>query len=316
MGFKYKERAKNHKRGESESLALAVTVNKTTEEIKLGKQATTDMKIRDQTPADLSRCKEDCKEELQGGNPDSKPTPLKLGFTKHIAQAHFGYECITFSTYPFTRKITPRRMMQKAKPSRNFARTAFRFIIPYQNKARTFCQFIALLVELQYLHDYVGISAGAGLTTTPLLNFSGVLGSGFFSIGTDISFDVGARQFAKYNAGLSFNTAILITSLTLNDKGDTLRASCHHTISPLTDTAIAAELTHKFLRNETTLTFGTQHAFFPITLVKARASSNGRLGALVQQELFPSFLLTVAGDVDVWDVMRSAKLGLSLAFRP
>ncbi|XP_028051765.1 mitochondrial outer membrane protein porin of 36 kDa-like isoform X3 [Camellia sinensis] len=171
-------------------------------------------------------------------------------------------------------------------------------------------------VELQYLHDYVGISAGAGLTTTPLLNFSGVLGSGFFSIGTDISFDVGARQFAKYNAGLSFNTAILITSLTLNDKGDTLRASCHHTISPLTDTAIAAELTHKFLRNETTLTFGTQHAFFPITLVKARASSNGRLGALVQQELFPSFLLTVAGDVDVWDVMRSAKLGLSLAFRP
>ncbi|CAL5327152.1 unnamed protein product [Camellia sinensis] len=172
------------------------------------------------------------------------------------------------------------------------------------------------IVELQYLHDYVGITAGAGLTTTPLLNFSGVLGSGFFSIGTDISFDVGARQFAKYNAGLSFNTAILITSLTLNDKGDTLRASCHHTISPLTDTAIAAELTHKFLRNETTLTFGTQHAFFPITLVKARVSSNGRLGALVQQELFPSFLLTVAGDVDVWDVMRSAKLGLSLAFRP
>ncbi|KAI8018352.1 hypothetical protein LOK49_LG04G01962 [Camellia lanceoleosa] len=184
-------------------------------------------------------------------------------------------------------------------------RTGFRFIMPYQNK-----------VELQYLHDYVGITAGAGLTTTPLLNFSGVLGSGFFSIGTDISFDVGARQFAKYNAGLSFNTAILITSLTLNDKCDTLRASCHHTVSPLTNTAIAAELTHKFLRNETTLTFGTQHAFFPITLVKARASSNGRLGALVQQELFPSFLLTVAGDVDVWDVMRSAKLGLSLAFRP
>ncbi|KAF5960725.1 hypothetical protein HYC85_001934 [Camellia sinensis] len=100
-----------------------------------------------------------------------------------------------------------------------------------------------------------------------------------------------------------------------NDKGDTLRASCHHTICPLTNTAIAAELTHKFLRNETTLTFGTQHVFFPITLVKARASSNGRLGALVQQELFPSFFLTVARDVDVWDVMRSTKLELSLAFR-
>ncbi|GMP26763.1 hypothetical protein CsSME_00003066 [Camellia sinensis var. sinensis] len=77
-----------------------------------------------------------------------------------------------------------------------------------------------------------------------------IIGSSFFSIGTDISIDVGARQFAKYNASLSFNTAILIISLTL--------ASCHHTICPLTNITIAAELTHKFLRNETTLTFGTK----------------------------------------------------------
>ncbi|KAI8008770.1 hypothetical protein LOK49_LG07G00229 [Camellia lanceoleosa] len=47
MGFKYKERAMNHKGGESESFTLAV--NETREEIILGKQATTDMKIRDQT---------------------------------------------------------------------------------------------------------------------------------------------------------------------------------------------------------------------------------------------------------------------------
>lgn len=100
--------------------------------------------------------------------------------------------------------------------------------------------------------------------------------------------------------------------------GDTLRASCYSSISPLTKTAIAAEFNHQYSRNETTLTFGAQHAIFPVTLVKARASSDGTLGALIQQQLFSSFFLTIAGDVDTRasDNRKISKLGMSLAFRP
>ncbi|XP_058228029.1 mitochondrial outer membrane protein porin of 36 kDa-like isoform X2 [Rhododendron vialii] len=175
-------------------------------------------------------------------------------------------------------------------------------------------------VELQYSHDYAGITAGIRLAENSLLNFSVVTGNSLLSIGADLSFIPATRQLDNYNAGLSFNIAILNASLTLNDMGDKLRASCYSSISPLTKTAIAVELDHQFSRNESTLTFGAQHAIFPVTLVKARASSNGKLGALIQQQLFPSFFLTIAGDVDTQHSVNSvttiSKLGMSLAFRP
>ncbi|KAI7984765.1 hypothetical protein LOK49_LG14G00755 [Camellia lanceoleosa] len=185
-------------------------------------------------------------------------------------------------------------------------RTASRFITPFQNK-----------VELQYLHDHARITAGINLAANTPLNFSGVVGNSFFSIGTDLSFDMVKKKFEKWDAGLSFNTAILIASLTLDDMGDTLSGSCYYTVSPQTNTAFGTELSHKFMSNETTFTLATQHSLFPITLVKTRVSSNGKVGALIQQQLFPSlFFFTIAGDVDVRDVSRTAKLGLSLAVKP
>ncbi|MBA0758596.1 hypothetical protein Gotri_021576, partial [Gossypium trilobum] len=43
-------------------------------------------------------------------------------------------------------------------------------------------------VELQYLHEYAGISSSIGLTANPIVNFSGVLGTNVLALGTDISF--------------------------------------------------------------------------------------------------------------------------------
>ncbi|KAF7136208.1 hypothetical protein RHSIM_Rhsim08G0159600 [Rhododendron simsii] len=196
-------------------------------------------------------------------------------------------------------------------------RTACRFIIPYQNEEDTMHVFESWgdRIHESKPFDLTGIS----LAENSLLNFSAVTGNSLLSLGADLSFIPATRQLDKYNAGLSFNIAILNASLTLNDMGDKLRASCYSSINPLTKTAIAVELNHQFSRNETTLTFGAQHAIFPITLVKARASSDGKLGALIQQQLFPSFYLTIAGDVDtqhsVKGVTTRSKLGMSLAFR-
>lgn len=72
-----------------------------------------------------------------------------------------------------------------------------------------------LQVELQYLHDYAGISTSVGLTANPIVNFSAVIGTNVLSLGTDLSFDSKSGNFTKCNAGLSFNNADLIASLNL-----------------------------------------------------------------------------------------------------
>ncbi|XP_057485269.1 mitochondrial outer membrane protein porin of 36 kDa-like [Actinidia eriantha] len=186
-------------------------------------------------------------------------------------------------------------------------KTIFSFIVPDQRSGK---------VELQYLHDYAGISTSIGLTATPIVNFSGVAGNNVVSLGTDIAFDTATGNITKCNAGLSFSNADLITSLTVNDKGDSLTASYYHYVSQLTHTAVGAELIHSFSSNENTLTIGTQHALDPLTTVKARLNSYGKASALIQHEWRPKSLFTISGEVDTRAIEKSAKIGLALALKP
>ncbi|KDP21225.1 hypothetical protein JCGZ_21696 [Jatropha curcas] len=186
-------------------------------------------------------------------------------------------------------------------------KTIFSFKIPDQRSGK---------VDLQYQHEYSGISTGIGLTANPIVNFSGVVGNSTIALGTDLSFDTASGNFTKLNAGLSYTNADLIASVTLNDKGDTLNASYYHTVSPLTDTAVGAELTHSFSSNENTLTIGTKHALDPLTTVKARANNYGIASALIQHEWRLKSLFTISGEVDTRAIEKSAKIGLALALKP
>ncbi|XP_073145040.1 mitochondrial outer membrane protein porin of 36 kDa [Henckelia pumila] len=183
----------------------------------------------------------------------------------------------------------------------------FSFVAPDQKSGK---------VELQYLHEYAGISTSLGLTAKPLANFSGVVGNHQAAFGTDISFDTATGNFTKCNAGVSFTTPDLIASLILNDKGETLTASYFHTVNPLTNTAVGAELIHSFSSNENTLAVGTQHLLDPLTLVKARVNNYGKASALIQHEWRPRSLITISGEVDTRAIEKSAKIGLAVALKP
>ncbi|KAK5802360.1 Mitochondrial outer membrane porin of 34 kDa [Gossypium arboreum] len=171
-------------------------------------------------------------------------------------------------------------------------------------------------VELQYLHEYAGISSSIGLTANPIVNLSGVIGTNVLALGTDLSFDTKTGNFTKCNAGLSFSNVDLIASLTLNEKGDSLNASYYHIVNPMTNTAVGAEVTHSFSTNENTITIGTQHALDPLTMVKARVNNAGKASALIQHEWRPRSLITISGEVDTKSIDKSAKVGLALALKP
>ncbi|XP_031109766.1 mitochondrial outer membrane protein porin of 34 kDa-like [Ipomoea triloba] len=186
-------------------------------------------------------------------------------------------------------------------------KTIFSFRVPDQRSEK---------FELQYLHDYAGISASVALTASPVINFSSVVGSNALALGTDVSFDTKSGAFTKYNAAVSFTNSDLIAALTLNNKGDSLSASYYHNVKPLTNTSIGAEVTHSFSTNENTLTIGTQHQLDPLTIVKARVNNFGKASALVQHEWRPKSLFTVSGEVDTKSVDKRAKFGLALALKP
>ncbi|XP_050380875.1 mitochondrial outer membrane protein porin of 34 kDa-like [Argentina anserina] len=170
--------------------------------------------------------------------------------------------------------------------------------------------------ELQYLHDYAGISTSVGLTANPVVNISGVLGTNLLALGTDVSFDTKIGNFTKCNAGLNFSNADLVASLNLNEKGDVVSASFHHTLYPELSTAVGAEITHRISSSENTITIGAQHALDQLTTVKARLNNSGKANALIQHEWRPKSFFTISGEVDAKAIEKSAKIGLALALKP
>ncbi|KAG6411152.1 hypothetical protein SASPL_129226 [Salvia splendens] len=171
-------------------------------------------------------------------------------------------------------------------------------------------------LELQYLHDYAGISSSVGLTANPVVNLSAVLGNNSLALGTDVSFDTKEGALTKCNFGASFINSDLIAALSVNDKGDTLSASYYHIVSPLSNTAVGAEVTHSFSSSVNTITVGTQHQLDPLTTVKARLNNGGKAYALIQHEWRPKSLVTISTEVDTKSIDKSAKFGLALALKP
>ncbi|KAK1307187.1 hypothetical protein QJS10_CPA10g00587 [Acorus calamus] len=181
------------------------------------------------------------------------------------------------------------------------------FVVPDQKSVKA---------EIQYLHDYAGITSSIGLTANPIVNMSGVIGNDVLSLGTDVSFDTATGNFTKYNAGVSFTNADLIAAVNLNNKGDSLVASYYHQVSPLTSTAVGVEMTYSFSTNENTLTIGSQHALDPLTTVKGRVNNYGKATALIQHEWRPKSLVSLSAEVDTKAIEKSTKVGLSLLLKP
>lgn len=186
-------------------------------------------------------------------------------------------------------------------------KTITKFTVPDQRSGK---------VEVQYSHDYTGISAGVGLAASPLIDLSCVIGSKDLAVGGEVGFDTASGKLTKYNAGLSFSKPDFTASLLLSDKGDTLKASYLHSVSPLTNSSVAAEMTYSVSKNESSFTVGGSHMLDPLTAVKARLNNYGKLGGLIQHEWRPKSLVTLSGEVDTSALDTSAKLGVSLVLKP
>ncbi|CAL5356363.1 unnamed protein product [Camellia sinensis] len=160
-------------------------------------------------------------------------------------------------------------------------KTIFSFKIPDQRSGK---------LEVQYLHDYAGISTTIGLTAIPIINFSGVVGTNVVALGTDVSFDskTGLHQMQCWIELHQLRPYRVLDPW--NDKGDSLNASYYHTVNPLTKTAVGAEVIHSFSSSMNTITIGTQHSLDPLTTVKARVNNTRKASALIQHEWRPKSL--------------------------
>lgn len=186
-------------------------------------------------------------------------------------------------------------------------KTSLSFKIPDQKSGK---------LDVHYLHDHASVTSSIGLTPSPLLEFSGAVGTKELSIGAEVGFDSTSASFTKYNAGIGLDKPDFSAALLLADKGETLRASYIHVVNPVSETTVAAEMIHRFNTYENSFSIGSSHNLDPLTKVKARFSNNGKVGFLCQHEWRPKSLVTLSAEYDPKAVMSPSRVGVALALKP
>ncbi|CAA6662983.1 unnamed protein product [Spirodela intermedia] len=189
-----------------------------------------------------------------------------------------------------------------------FTRAVTTFRLPDYNSGK---------VEVQYFHDHAGMAGAVALRASPTVDLSGTVGSHGIVFGAEAGFDTTSGTLTKYNAGLSLQKPDYIFSLTLGEKGDTLRASYVHHLDDQHASAAVAEVTRRFSTNKNALTVGGLYELDPSTRVKAKLNDGGKLAALLQHRLRPGgSVLTISGELDTKFLNKNPTIGLSLALEP
>ncbi|EFJ12979.1 hypothetical protein SELMODRAFT_156847 [Selaginella moellendorffii] len=171
-------------------------------------------------------------------------------------------------------------------------------------------------VEVHYVHDNVGITSAVGLTASPPVDVTAAFGNKEYSLGGAVSLDTAAGTVKKYEAGLGITKPDFTAALLLCDKGDTVKVSYSHTVSPLTKATVGAEVVHSISKKLNTFTIGGAYNLDLLTTVKARLNNQGKLAALIQHEFRPKSLLTISGEVDTKSLNKDTKVGLALSLKP
>lgn len=100
------------------------------------------------------------------------------------------------------------------------------------------------------------------------------------------------------------------------DKGDSIKVSYLHHLDQLKKSAAVVDITRKFSANQNTITVGGSFAIDPLTQAKVRFNNYGKLGGMLQHEIFPKSVLTISGEVDTKALDKNPKFGLAIDLKP
>ncbi|KAL2893854.1 Mitochondrial outer membrane protein porin 2, partial [Bienertia sinuspersici] len=149
----------------------------------------------------------------------------------------------------------------------------------------------------------------------PIVDLTATLGTPTIAFGVENGYDTTSGNFAKYTAGVNVSKPESCASIVLGDEGDTIKAWYVHHLDQLKKSAAVAEISRRFSTNENTFTAGGLYVVDDLTVVGAKLSNHGKLGA-VHHHVIPKSMVPVSSEFDTLALDKCPRFGLTLALKP
>ncbi|KAL2899675.1 Mitochondrial outer membrane protein porin 2, partial [Bienertia sinuspersici] len=149
----------------------------------------------------------------------------------------------------------------------------------------------------------------------PIVDLIATLGTPAIAFGVENGYDTTSGNFAKYTAGVNVSKPESCASIVSGDKGDTIKAWYLHHLDQLKKSVAVAEISRRFSTNENTFTVGGLYVVDDLTVVRAKLSNHGKLGA-VRHQVIPKSMVPVSSEFDTLALDKCSRFGLTLALKP
>ncbi|KAL2906462.1 Mitochondrial outer membrane protein porin 2 [Bienertia sinuspersici] len=163
-------------------------------------------------------------------------------------------------------------------------------------------------LEVQYFHHHATVTSAVTLNKNPIVDLTATLGTPAIAFGVEAGYDTTSGNFTKYTAGVNVSKPESCASIVLGDKGDTIKATYLHHLDQLKKSAAVAEISRRFSTNENTFTVGGLYAVDDLTVVKAKLSNHGKLGAVLHHQVIPKSMVTISSDLTPWPWINAQDL--------
>ncbi|KAL2903896.1 Mitochondrial outer membrane protein porin 2, partial [Bienertia sinuspersici] len=170
-------------------------------------------------------------------------------------------------------------------------------------------------LEVQYFHHHATVTSVVILNKSPIVDLTATLGTPAIAFGVEAGYDTTSSNSTKYTAGVNVSKPESCTPIVSGDKGDTIKAWYLHHLDQLKKSAAVAEISRRFSTNENTGTVGGVYAIDDLTVVRAKLSNHGKLGA-VHHQVIPKSIVTISSEFDTMALDKCPRFGLTLAFKP
>mmetsp|Transcript_5140 Transcript_5140/g.8993 ORF Transcript_5140/g.8993 Transcript_5140/m.8993 type:complete len:278 (-) Transcript_5140:234-1067(-) len=167
--------------------------------------------------------------------------------------------------------------------------------------------------KIEFVNKHVATSTLIDVLSGPVITESIASGHKGFAAGAELQFNAANTELTKYDFAASYaDSANSEMSFMLLSKASIVKASYSHIIGSAL--SVAGEVMYNLKDQSKLLTTGVKYALDSSTTVKTKLNTDGAFATAMVQKLSPQLTFTICSTLNVKELDKGQKLGLSIAY--
>lgn len=173
----------------------------------------------------------------------------------------------------------------------------------------------AASAKVEYTHKHFALTSLFDVLGGPTITSSFATGHAGLCAGVEAQFKATDNSLSKIDAAISFaDSKTSEVTVALLDKASIVKTSYSHSVNP--NMSVAGEVLYNLKDSSKLLTMGVHYVLDAEAVFKTKINTDGNMASSYIAKVKPATTLTLSSALNVKELDKGQKLGISIAYEP